>query len=145
MRWGGGRFKPSFYRSSFHSAFLAFACLPCQRHRQAQSFLFLVARSFLSIFQRTANANLYRGASSSFTIFCFKRDTCPYAPVCLLRAVRRQACGHAQAGGKASVRKFQLATTIAQCVTWVFYMCVWLLCMHKTSDFKDIYTSKLSA
>lgn len=94
---GRGRFNPSFYRLSLCPAFRAFACLPYQRHRQTQSLLFLVARSFFNTFHRlpvlrqtgTAKVNLYQGVPPSLPVFRFDQGTCSHAPICLLvRLVR---------------------------------------------------------
>ena len=115
---GGGRFKPSFSRSFSCPAFSAFASVCRADGSGRQSLLFLVARSFLNIFQRTANANLYQGVSPPFPVLRFERGT--MRPCACLR--------HRQTG--------QASDSNAQCVTWVFCGCIWLLCMHKTSDFR---------
>ena len=83
---GGGRFNPSFYRSSSSSAFRAFV----------QSLLFLVARSFLRTFQRISNAHLYQGTSPLPVLAC----------VCK-RASRRNICTQT---GPFSVFRFDRCT-----------------------------------
>lgn len=113
MRFGGGererggesRFKPSFYRPYFHSAFRAFA----------QSFLFFVAPSFPSTIQRTANAHLYQGVSPSLPVLHFEWAACFHAPVCprsgRLVCMRTPVC-HVRSrrtGSTTSVLEFQIA------------------------------------